>query len=177
MGTRSSGLDAIQGGSIPGNKEQGETDLQTKVKYVHTNLIARDWRKLSRFYIRVFGCKPKPPERNLKGKWLDELTSLKNVRVNGIHLHLPGFGELGPTLEIFQYSKCRKQPAAEINQPGFAHIAFAVRNVAQMLAKVKRHGGSSVGNLVSTTIEGVGRINVVYAQDPEGNIIELQKWD
>ncbi len=151
--------------------------MPASIKYVHTNLVARDWKKLARFYIEVFGCKPKPPERNLKGDWLDELTSLRNVQVSGIHLHLPGFDELGPTLEIFQYSKSRKQPAPEINQPGFAHIAFAVHNVKQMLTKVKRHGGSSVGNLVSTTIEGVGRINLVYARDPEGNIIELQKWE
>jgi predicted enzyme related to lactoylglutathione lyase len=151
--------------------------LHADIKYVHTNLIARDWKNLVRFYVKVFGCKPEPPERDLKGDWLDGLTSLKNVQVNGMHLYLPGFDNSGPTLEIFQYSKTRNQRTPELNQPGFAHIAFAVRNVKQMLSKVKRNGGSSVGNLVSTTIEGVGRINVVYARDPEGNIIELQKWD
>ncbi len=151
--------------------------MQTGIRYVHTNLIARDWKKLAKFYVKVFGCKLKPPERNLKGTWLDELTSLKSVQVNGIHLHLPGFDNSGPTLEIFQYSKASKKTASKINQPGFAHIAFAVRNVKEMLGKVKRNGGSSVGDLVSTTIEGIGRINVVYARDPEGNIIELQKWE
>jgi predicted enzyme related to lactoylglutathione lyase len=148
------------------------------IKYVHTNLVAQDWKKLVKFYVTVFGCKLKPPERSLKGNWLDELTSLKNARVNGIHLHLPGFDNSGPTLEIFQYyPKAGKQRSPKINQPGFAHIAFAVRNVKQMLGKVKRNGGSSVGTLVSTIIEGVGRINVVYARDPEGNVIELQKWE
>ena len=151
--------------------------MQAGIKYVHTNLVARDWKKLSTSYVKVFGCKFKPPERNLKGNWLDELTSLKNAQVKGIHLHLPGFDGSGPTLEIFQYSKSTKQGAAKINRPGFAHIAFAVRNVKQMLGKVKTNGGSSVGKLVSTTIEGVGRIDVVYARDPEGNIIELQKWE
>ena len=86
------------------------------------------------------------------------------MQVNGIHLHLPGFDNSGPTLEIFQYSKASKKTASKINQPGFAHIAFAVRNVKEMLGKVKRNGGSSVGDLVSTTIEGIGRINVVYAR-------------
>jgi lactoylglutathione lyase len=151
--------------------------LQAGIKYVHTNLVARDWKRLSKFYVKVFGCSFKPPERNLKGNWLDELTSMKSAEVHGIHLHLPGFDGTGPTLEIFQYSKSGKHGAAKINQPGFAHIAFAVRNIKQMLRKVKSNGGSSVGKLVSTTIEGVGRINVVYARDPEGNIIELQKWE
>src|SRR5678815_5648625 len=30
------------------------------VRYVHTNLIARDWRALARFYEDVFGCVPVP---------------------------------------------------------------------------------------------------------------------
>jgi predicted enzyme related to lactoylglutathione lyase len=151
--------------------------LATTVKYVHTNLIARDWKKLPEFYIKVFGCKQKPPERNLKGDWLDGLTSLKKVNIKGLHLYLPGFDKNGPTLEIFQHSKVEKKRVPEVNQPGFAHIAFSVRNVRQMLSKVKRNGGSNVGNLVSTAISGVGKINVVYARDPEGNIIELQKWE
>jgi len=35
------------------------------IRYVHTNLIAKDWRKLADFYIKVLGCKEKKPERNL----------------------------------------------------------------------------------------------------------------
>jgi lactoylglutathione lyase len=151
--------------------------LPSKVKYVHTNLVARDWKKLAGFYVKVFGCKIKPPQRNLKGDWLDELTSLNDVHVTGIHLYLPGFDEAGPTLEIFQYSGAKKRGVPQIHQPGFAHMAFSVGNVKQMLSKVKRNGGSAVGNLVSTAIAGVGRVEVVYARDPEGNILELQKWE
>ena len=36
-------------------------------RYVHTNLIARDWRVLARFYQEVLGCVPVPPERDLSG--------------------------------------------------------------------------------------------------------------
>jgi lactoylglutathione lyase len=150
--------------------------MSPTVKYVHTNIVARDWKKLTKFYTKVFGCKPKPPERNLKGDWLDDLTSLKNAHVQGIHLYLPGYAKTGPTLEIFQYSKMKRLGTPPINRPGFGHIAFSVNNVKQMLFKVKLNGGSSVGDLVSGSIKDVGTINVVYARDPEGNIIELQKW-
>jgi predicted enzyme related to lactoylglutathione lyase len=44
-------------------------------KYVHTNLIARDWKKLVRFYKEVFGCEPKGPERDLSAAWLDRVSS------------------------------------------------------------------------------------------------------
>ena len=93
-----------------------------------------------------------------------------------MHLALPGYGKDGPTLEIFQYSRMKGTRARSISHPGFGHIAFAVRDVKAALAKVRRHGGSAVGSLVSTTIEGVGHIEVAYAIDPEGNVVELQKW-
>ena len=146
------------------------------IKYVHTNLVARDWKKLAKFYVKVFACKTKPPERNLKGRWLDSLTTVKNAHVKGIHLSLPGYREDGPTLEIFQYSP-NSAGVRGVNRPGFGHIAFAVENVQMALTKVKRHGGGAVGELISTEIRGVGKIEVVYARDPEGNIIELQKWE
>jgi predicted enzyme related to lactoylglutathione lyase len=151
--------------------------MQVSVRYVHTNIVAKNWKALARFYVEVFCCKVQPPGRNLKGSWLNRLTSLDNSRVRGIHLRLPGYGKGGPTLEIFQYSPMKKGKPSCINQPGFAHIAFSVRNVKAMLGKVCHHGGSSVGEIVSTEIDGVGFINLVYARDPEGNIIEIQKWE
>jgi catechol 2,3-dioxygenase-like lactoylglutathione lyase family enzyme len=146
-------------------------------RYVHTNLVARDWKALVRFYVDVFGCTPKPPERNLAGGWLDGLTGLRGARIQGIHLRLPGFEENGPTLEIFQYSPEARAATPAVNAPGFGHIAFAVKDVGKTLEELERHGGSRVGRRVSAAIEGVGTIDVVYARDPEGNIVELQRWE
>lgn len=74
-------------------------------KYVHTNLIARDWRALSRFYQEVFGCTPVLPERNLSGPDLEAGTGVPGAHLQGMHLRLPGHGAAGPTLEIFQYTE------------------------------------------------------------------------
>ena len=145
-------------------------------RYVHTNLTARDWRALATFYCEVFGCVPRGAERDLSGAWLDRFTGLDGARLRGVHLTLPGGGDHGPTLEIFSYDA---MPAGKIpapNQPGFGHIAFAVDDVATALAAVRRAGGSTVGEIVSTNVPGVGRLEAVYARDPEGNIIELQRW-
>jgi lactoylglutathione lyase len=150
--------------------------MKEHIRFVHTNLVAADWRALAEFYIKLFGCKRKPPERKLKGNWLDSLTSIKSAYVEGIHLALPGYGNDGPTLEIFQYSRRKRTSTPAVDKPGFGHIAFAVEDVKGMLARVKLNGGSAVGSMVSTTIEGVGHIEVVYARDPEGNVVELQKW-
>jgi predicted enzyme related to lactoylglutathione lyase len=150
--------------------------MSSNVKYVHTNLIAKNWKLLAEFYCTVFECKVKPPERDLEGVWLDRLTSIENAHIKGVHLSLPGYKKNGPTLEIFEYSRKKTTHLPEIDMPGFAHIAFSVEDVGQMLEKVERNGGSRVGDVVNAEIANIGPINLVYARDPEGNIIELQKW-
>lgn len=146
------------------------------IRYAHTNLIARDWRRLAAFYETLFGCQPVPPERHLAGDWLDSATGLPGAQLNGMHLRLPGYGETGPTLEIFTYAEMPPHPLATTNLPGFAHLAFAVEDVAGMAEAVCQAGGREVGRMVEIDIPEAGRITFQYVADPEGNILELQKW-
>jgi predicted enzyme related to lactoylglutathione lyase len=148
-----------------------------KIAFTHTNIVAKDWKGLANFYIEVFGCRPKPPERDLSGNWLDRLTGIEGVHIRGIHLTLPGFDSGGPTLEIFQYNEEQDHPFKGINTRGYGHIAFAVDDVDECLNRLLEHGGATVAETVRGTVAGVGTIHLVYAKDPEGNIIEIQKWD
>ncbi len=150
--------------------------MTVHAKFVHTNIVAQDWKKLAQFYEQVFGCTPVPPERNLAGQWLEDATGVPDARIRGIHLRLPGYDTEGPTLEIFQYDREEKRPGTAINRPGFAHIAFAVDDVEAARDAVIAAGGGSVGKVVSLEISGAGRVTFVYLTDPEGNIIELQRW-
>jgi lactoylglutathione lyase len=147
------------------------------IRYAHTNLIAKDWESLAAFYIAVFGCTVKPPERDLSGEWLHALTAIPSVHIRGVHLSLPGYGSDGPTLEIFTYQENRENTAKTINTEGFGHIAFSVDDVEKCLEVLIEHGGSLVGDVVKGQVPGVGIIHLVYAKDPEGNIIEIQKWE
>lgn len=144
------------------------------VKYVHTNLIAKDWKQLSSFYQEVLECVPVPPERDLSGQWLDKALSTENAHISGIHLRLPGCGGNGPTLEIFQYDSMLESATAMPNTPGFSHIAFTVDDVAAKAQEIFNAGGIPVGELTIREIPGVGTITFQYVRDPEGNIIELQ---
>lgn len=145
-------------------------------KYVHTNLIARDWRSLADFYTRVFGCVAVPPERDYSGPDLEAGTGLSGARLRGAHLRLPGHGAQGPTLEIFQYGESKDEGPAAINQPGFAHIAFNVPDVADARAEVLSSGGSAIGEVVTLSTRDGSRVTWCYVRDPEGNAIELQAW-
>ena len=103
--------------------------MTIKAKYVHTNLIADDWRALARFYQEVFGCIPVPPERDFQGETLEAGTGIPGVHLCGVHLRLPGYVEAGPTLEIFSYTPQAARSDTVVNRPGFAHIAFQVEDV------------------------------------------------
>jgi len=145
-------------------------------RFAHVNLIAYDWRKLAEFYEKVLGCERLSPERDASGPEVDEATGIPGAHVRGAHLRLPGVGSDGPTLEIFQYDPAAPAGEPTINRAGFAHIAFAVDDVASALDTVLAAGGGAIGNVVSLDVPGAGQVRFVYATDPEGNIIELQHW-
>ncbi len=150
--------------------------MTLQARYVHTNLIAADWHSLAGFYIRVFGCRPVPPERDLQGPALEAGTGLPAAHLTGMHLRLPGYDDSGPTLEIFHYNDLTDRPETAVNRPGFGHIAFQVPDVAAARTAVLAAGGHSVGEVVTVQLTSGAQVTWCYVTDPEGNIIELQAW-
>ena len=146
------------------------------VRFGHVNLTAEDWRRLAAFYVEVFGCEPAGPERDLGGEALASTVGLDAVRITGRHLRLPGHGPEGPTLEIFRYDPFEARPPSVPNRPGFGHIAFQVDDVDATLERVLAAGGSRLGRPETFEIPGAGVVRLVYCRDPEGNIVELQRW-
>jgi len=128
-------------------------------RHAHTNLIAHDWQRLARFYQEVFGCAPVPPGRDQHGDWLARGTGVPDAHLTGMHLRLPGHGADGPTLEIYSYMRVVGQSEPVANRAGYGHLAFAVDDVAQAVAAVVEAGGSTVGDVVSTIVEGRGRVD------------------
>ncbi len=147
-----------------------------EARYVHTNLIARDWRRLADFYVSVFGCEPVPPERDYAGPDLEAGTGVAGATLQGVHLRLPGGGADGPTLEIYTYSELAEGSGPAVNRPGFGHLAFDVPSVSAARAEVLEAGGSTVGDVVTLSTSTGGRVTWCYVADPEGNILELQSW-
>jgi len=145
-------------------------------KYVHTNIIAEDWRALAGFYQQLFGCTPVPPERDFQGEKLEAGTGIPGAHLRGVHLRLPGCGENGPTLEIFNYNILESRGKTAVNQLGFGHIAFSVDDVAAAQKAVLQAGGHTAGEIVTLQVATGAEVTWCYVTDPEGNIIELQSW-
>lgn len=151
--------------------------MQGNIRYVHTNVVAVDWQRLMQFYCDVFGMRPVPPERHLNGEWIDRMTGIPGVRIDGVHLSLPGY-DAGPTLEIFQYRpEAVQEIVQQINRPGLGHIAFHADDVEAVLARLIECGGTALADVIVKDYEGLGRLTAVYARDPEGNVIEIQNWN
>jgi catechol 2,3-dioxygenase-like lactoylglutathione lyase family enzyme len=146
------------------------------MRYVHTNIAAKNWKSLSDFYIKVFGCSVKHPHRNLTGTWLDNATGLTGAHLEGVHLNLPGYGDNAPTLEIFTYKDMEENNPIMANHIGFTHIAFEVDDVDQTLKLAIEHGGEMLGQVTEKLVENIGLLKFVYFRDPESNIIEIQSW-
>lgn len=146
------------------------------MRYAHTNIVAKDWKRLAQFYCDVFLCVPVPPERNQSGTWLDRGTGLTNAELQGTHLRLPGYGDNGPTLEVYQYEKIATSSPGEANRQGLGHLAFEVDDVHDTKSLILDHGGSTIGDISETNVEGIGKLTFIYMADPEGNILEIQQW-
>lgn len=148
-----------------------------EIKYVHTNIVAKNWQRLADFYRKIFDCKIVPPIRYYKGKDLESAFNIKDVMLNGVHLRLPGYNKTEPTLEIFSYSPSLKKQNRKVNTPGITHLAFEVSDVQKTYKKVIENGGRKVGKIITLKRTDGKKVTWCYVKDPEGNMIELQKWN
>lgn len=132
---------------------------------------------MRQFYVEVFGCEPLRDIDHLTGRWIEDITAVKDGEIKYVHLRFPGHGNNGPELELVQYLNPTKHFNITPDTRGLGHLAFGVKNVQEALDAIAAAGGGSVGKVVTVDVPNRGRLTEVYATDPEGNIIELQCYD
>jgi predicted enzyme related to lactoylglutathione lyase len=145
-------------------------------RFGHVNVTTTDWRRLAAFYGDLFGCTIVPPERDYRGADLEAATRVQGAHLTGAHLRLPGHGDTGPTIEIYQYGDVEPGRPPRVDRAGWGHIAFQVPDVPAALEAVVEAGGSRFGDVVTLTTSTGGRVTWCYAADPDGNLLELQAW-
>ena len=145
-------------------------------RFGHVNVTTSDWRRLADFYTDLFGCELVPPERDYRGADLEGATRVAAAHLTGVHLRLPGHGDTGPTIEIYQYDTVEPPRTPRVDRAGWGHIAFQVPDVPAALDAVVEAGGSRFGEIVTLTTSSGSRVTWCYAADPDGNLLELQAW-
>jgi catechol 2,3-dioxygenase-like lactoylglutathione lyase family enzyme len=109
-------------------------------------------------------------EATLEGPWVDQTVGLKGVRSDIATMRTPdGHGRV-------ELSKFHTPPAvragpenAPANALGIRRIMFAVDNVDDVVARLRRHGGELVGEI--TQYKDVYRL--CFLRGPEGIILGL----
>lgn len=132
----------------------------------HIGLVVSDFEKMINFYQNL-GFKF--IETNVEsGPYIDKLVGLEGACIKTTKLR---YNEHF-VIELLKYAKPYEMDVVN-HQPyaiGFSHIALTVDSITQISQIVVNGGGKIVGPI---QFSPDGNVKVVYAKDPEGNIIEL----
>lgn len=142
------------------------------MKLLHVSLTARNADHLSSFYKAVFGFIERRAPKRLSGAAVSRGNGLPDNDIYSIWLNLPPGNE--PFLEIMEYTTTAKRGVPVVNDPGFGHLAFEVRDLYETIEEVRRCGGSLQGEVTNFGTEERPHL-IVYARDNEGNILELEQ--
>ena len=142
------------------------------MKLLHVSLTARDADQLSAFYKAVFGFVDRRAPKRLSEEIISRGNGLPSSEIYSIWLHLPS--DKQPFLEIMEYSKTAQRGLPAINDPGYGHLAFEVRDLHETVEHVLRFGGKLQGKVTNFGTDEQPHL-IVYARDSEGNILELEQ--
>jgi catechol 2,3-dioxygenase-like lactoylglutathione lyase family enzyme len=135
----------------------------------HTGFVVNNLDKFISFYE---GLGLKLISRMIeKGDYIDNLVSLKNVKLEWAKLALPD----SSVIELLKYHSHpdlinEADFCQNANRNGCSHIALTVSNIQQTIDYICSNGGSIKNNY---QISPDGNVKVAYCYDMEGNILEI----
>ncbi len=138
----------------------------------HVSLTARDADRLAAFYKHSFGLVERRPPKRLSGETVSRGNGLPGSGIYTIWLNLTD--DTTPFLEIMEYSETIDRARPAVNEPGYGHLAFEVRNLTESVGAVLRFGGALQGDIANFGTDDAPYL-IVYVRDPEGNLLELEQ--
>jgi len=137
----------------------------------HINLVVRELDRMSAFFQRL-GFVVEARDR-LSGEWISDIVGLRGVEAEYVKLVLPGDRV---RLELIRYDRPGydlSERTGEAHQPGFRHLAFAVKDLDATVASL---GGKDVEWFSEPqTYTKTGK-RLVYFRGPEGVLLELAQY-
>jgi len=109
-------------------------------------------------------------EAQVEGHWVDRVVGLDGVQVDIAMMRTPdGCGRL----ELMKFRRPKAANAERENAPpntlGIRRIMFAVKDIENVLARLRAHGAELVGELAQYE----DRYRLCYIRGPEGMIVGL----
>lgn len=133
----------------------------------HTGLVVADLEGALHFWCDLLGFKVMI-EMEESGPHIDAMMGLHDVRVTTAKLAAPD----GSLIELLHFHSHRDQPKwdGKPYSTGFTHIALNVDNLDRRVSELARAG---VNFPASPQLSPDGYAKVIYAEGPEGVLIEL----
>lgn len=138
--------------------------------FYHTGFVVRDLEAMTAFYRDVLGLAVQW-ELELEGEYISQLLGFPDA-----HLRIVLLGKEGDkhSLELIQYLN---PPGGDGHGPtnalGASHLCFYVDDLEGMYRELSGHGLRFVNPPAVRDYQERGTFKVCYAQDPEGNWLEL----
>jgi catechol 2,3-dioxygenase-like lactoylglutathione lyase family enzyme len=133
----------------------------------HVGIVVEDLAAATEFFVEL-GLVLQG-EMAVEGRWVDRIVGLEGVRADIAMMQTPdGHGRL-ELVEFHSPSPQGGNRHAPANTPGLRHVAFAVEDIDDVVARLRAHGAELVGEL--ERYEDSYRL--CYVRGPEGIIVEL----
>jgi catechol 2,3-dioxygenase-like lactoylglutathione lyase family enzyme len=133
----------------------------------HVGVVVDDLQAATEFFVAL-GLEPQG-SGTVEGDWVDRIVGLEGVRASLVFVQTPdGHGQL----EVFEFDApgyagdSAPEPA---NAPGLRHLAFAVDDVDETVARLRAVGAELVGEVVQYE----DSYRLCYVRGPAGIIVEL----
>lgn len=145
----------------------------------HVNLVVRDLEAMTAFYRDTLELKI-TKQVTIRGPWIDQVVQLPGSEAEVVYLDCP----TGPRVELIRYRRPSGTEAVDPSRPnttGIRHIAFRVRLIDELAARLKAKNIRLFGDVQQVpdnqvTYAGGVRKRLIYFLDPEGNILELCEY-
>ncbi len=108
-------------------------------------------------------------EATVEGQWVDSVVGLDGVRSDIVMMKTPdGYGQLELT-KFQEPAAISAEPNIPVNTVGSIRLMFAVTNIDDMIARLKKHGAELIGEVAQ--YEETYRL--CYLRGPDGIIVAL----
>lgn len=137
----------------------------------HINIVVSDLQKAKAFFLHL-GFKEVISSR-LSGEQFTLVTGLPKIDAEFIGLSLPGSTTNIELIQYFSPTGGKDPELGKANQLGFRHIAFAVEDIEEEIARLKEKGVEFRSDL--QVWEKTGK-KLVYFFGPDGILMEFAQY-
>lgn len=132
----------------------------------HTGIVVSDLERSLHFYRDLLGLKIQK-EMDESGKYIDNISALKNVAVKTIKMS----ADDSSLIELLYYESHPRKPInRDICDIGYSHVSFTVENLDDEYRRLKEKG---IRFNSPPQYSPDDYAKVAFCRDPDGNFIEL----